>query len=160
MMIPGRFKNDLKTGPRSALRITRAYVSSLASVYNGRRNWNVAKHLARFAFDPIPDKPGCTEIRVYAGESKEPFFAARVSKATGFASFVPTIPINMKYSPMSMALVLPPLGSSEHAEVDGLVGTSRWTCEFDERELTFSLTMCITGRYHVRLQRYRQTRWA
>ena len=128
MMIPGRFKNDLKMGPRSALRITRAYVSTLASVYNGRRNWNVPKHLARFSFDPIPSKPGCTEIRVYTGDSQEPFFAARVSKATGLMSLVPTLPLNMKYSPMSMALVLTPLGSSEHPEVDGLVGTRSWTC--------------------------------
>lgn len=151
-MVPGAFKSPV--APPS-LRVTRIYVSSLASVYNGafpfiyvpwfsfsisqcrnvegRRNWNVPKHLARFTFTPSDTIKGGMEIRVFApthidGEqnttfNEKPFLAALVQPSM---LPIPALPLNLKYSPMSLVLVQPPLEESDSVEKDGLVGTKHW----------------------------------
>ncbi|KAF8309726.1 hypothetical protein DL93DRAFT_2085247 [Clavulina sp. PMI_390] len=135
IMCPGYFKNP--KGPDS-LRITRIYVSTLKSVWNGRRNWNIPKHLARFSFTPSTSIKGATEVRIYtpntisydaaAGQdtttwNETPFFAALLQPSR---LPIPAIPFNLKYSPLRLTLIQPPLESSESVETDGLAGTDKW----------------------------------
>jgi len=130
IIVPGAFKNPV--APPS-LRITRIYVSTLASVYNGRKNWNIPKHLAKFAFTPSETTSGGMEIRVYApthidGQqnttfNEKPFFAALVQPSM---LPIPALPLNLKYSPINLVLVQPPLEESDSVEKDGLVGAKRW----------------------------------
>ena len=102
----------------------------------GRRNWNVPKHLARFEFVPSPTNPKATEVRIYAplNEStpgapsddpiafaERPFFAALLTPGS-----LPAIPYNVKYSPFDLVLVQPPLEESPTAGLDGLVSASTW----------------------------------
>ena len=99
----------------------------------GRRNWNVPKHLAKFTFTPSETVTGGTEIRIYApthidGQQDtifnvKPFFAALVQPSM---LPIPALPLNLTYSPMSLVLVQPPLEQSDSVEKDGLVGTKRW----------------------------------
>src|ERR1700733_8388882 len=73
------------------------------------------------------------EIRVYApthidGEQNttfndKPFFATLVQPSM---LPIPALPLNLKYSPINLVLVQPPLEESHSVEEDGLVGTKRW----------------------------------
>jgi len=129
LLIPGAFKSPSGVQPKSAARITRIYVSTLASVVNGRRNWNIPKTLANFTFTPLKD--GSIDIKVFAPTSLDepgapkfadaPFFAATVKQ-----SWFPAIPLNLKYIPMSQVLVQPPLEGSSAPSQDGIVATDRW----------------------------------
>jgi hypothetical protein len=84
-------------------------------------------------FSPSETITGGVEMRVYApthidGEQnttfhKKPFFAALVRPSM---LPIPALPLNLKYSPMSLVLVQPPLEASDSVEKDGLVGTKRW----------------------------------
>ncbi|TFY73421.1 hypothetical protein EWM64_g10591, partial [Hericium alpestre] len=49
----------------TALRIGSMYVSANASVWNGRRNWNIPKHLARFEWTPSATDPNTQTLKVY-----------------------------------------------------------------------------------------------
>lgn len=131
---------------KPALRITRIYVSTFASVVNGRRNWNIPKHLARFAFQPVdPLKPsGPTRVSVFACTSTakpdatsfalEPFFSVVLTP-----SILPAFPLKTRYIPLDLRLVMPPLfdgTTGASAAGDELVGTERWA----------SLTPALAGR--------------
>jgi hypothetical protein len=117
---------------KAALRITRIYVSTLASTVNGRRNWNIPKRLARFAFDPVdPAKlSGPTRVSVFACLSNaasgspafapEPFFSVILTP-----SILPSFPLKSQYLPLDLRLVMPPL-DDETAAGHELVGTERW----------------------------------
>ncbi|KAI0317310.1 hypothetical protein OF83DRAFT_1121845 [Amylostereum chailletii] len=60
-------------------RITNIYVSTANSVWNGRRNWNIAKYLARFEFE---DTPEGSIMRVFHHErSPEPFSSSTKPQA-------------------------------------------------------------------------------
>ncbi|KAF8315726.1 hypothetical protein DL93DRAFT_2227364 [Clavulina sp. PMI_390] len=131
IMIPGSFKNP--KGPPS-LRVTRIYVSSMKSIWNGRRNWNIPKHLAHFTFTPSTTVKGGTEVRVYAPTNtpdgtdatiwcEKPFFAAVLAPSW---LPIPAIPMDLKYAPLRLTLIQPPLESSECVETDGLIGTDKW----------------------------------
>ena len=101
--------------PKKALRIARIYVSQRTTTYNGRMNWNIPKHLARFEFSaPVTKRgeapPEKQTVKVFApgteqGDGTAPFFACTFQPWR----WVPAIPFNMKYAPMSVRQVQPPI---------------------------------------------------
>ncbi|KAH7138483.1 hypothetical protein B0J11DRAFT_421942 [Dendryphion nanum] len=157
LLIPGNFSVPTPTSasttpptfslPRSALRITRIYVSTsnAATVYNGRRNWNIPKHHARFSFSAPQTLAGQSPpqemtVKVYApgsveGDGAEPFFGVRLRPWR----WVPAVPVKSKWLPVSTVHVQPPLAEGEKyavtkGKVDGevkeedvLVGTEKWS---------------------------------
>lgn len=130
MYIPGAFTTPSLPGGdgKSHLRLTRIYVSESnpATIYNGRVNWNVPKHPARFEFKGLSKLE--TGISVYppsagGGELAEapPFFSVVVCKA---GSFLPSIPFSSNVIPFDAKLVLPPLTASPSDPT--LAGTDSW----------------------------------
>ncbi|KAG7087665.1 hypothetical protein E1B28_013613 [Marasmius oreades] len=101
--IPGRWAYS---SGRSGLRITRIYVSSNASVYNGRRNWNIPKHLATFDWKNEDDGI-TTTVSVSSAESDNatPFFSVQLSPVTGP---IP-IEVNTTLTGPYLTLIQPPL---------------------------------------------------
>jgi hypothetical protein len=167
MLIPGNFSVPCPSAgplkiPKEALRIARIYVSQRTTTYNGRLNWNIPKHLARFSFSaPITpagaSPPQDLTVKVYAPDTEEgdgvhPFFACKLTPWR----WVPSVPVNMGWVPISMKHVQPPIpepvghiravaaelenqknGSTINAydispksEVAVAAGTDRW-CAFD-----------------------------
>ncbi|KZV87691.1 hypothetical protein EXIGLDRAFT_697317 [Exidia glandulosa HHB12029] len=123
---PGDFAAP--SGHRRA-RVTLLYVSTKESVYNGRRNWNVPKHLANFAFTPQED--GSTLIAVTLPSASQPFFAAVCQPTRFFPSR--GVPFNAAWIPSNLPLVQPPLraGPTDKPEE---VGTDEWkSTAFDLR---------------------------
>ncbi|KZV95934.1 hypothetical protein EXIGLDRAFT_643759 [Exidia glandulosa HHB12029] len=122
--VPGDFVSP--SGAPKA-RITRIYVSTAVSTYNGRKNWNVPKHLARFKF--TPQAGGRTLIEVFdfyePEETAAPFFAAVARPQR----FIPSLPFTTNWLKFGR-VPLPPLptGPSDHPEE---VGTEEW-CAFEQ----------------------------
>lgn len=69
LLVPGRYQ----FGDTTYYRISQIYVSSLDSVINGRRNWNVPKKLAVFQWSD-----NNTFVKIFLPESTEPFCTVRV----------------------------------------------------------------------------------
>ncbi|KAI9441519.1 hypothetical protein H4582DRAFT_2096889 [Lactarius indigo] len=74
----------------------------LASTWNGRKNWNIPKHLARFKF--VPSGPNTSTFEVSLPDAKNPFFTASLTD-----SCLPAIPISPRIITPFMGLVQPPL---------------------------------------------------
>ncbi|CAO2657943.1 Nn.00g072030.m01.CDS01 [Neocucurbitaria sp. VM-36] len=160
LLIPGTFtvprpSNGPPKLPKKALRIARIYVSQRTATYNGRLNWNIPKHLARFSFSAPPTLKGQSpplslDVEVFPpgtkdGDGASPFFACTLKPWR----WVPSVPVNSRWIPMSMVHVQPPIPESEDHRaavqdvVDGpeidaydvspkgemalCVGTDRWT---------------------------------
>ncbi|KAL3459646.1 hypothetical protein BJX64DRAFT_279031 [Aspergillus heterothallicus] len=111
ILIPGRAVNPHSN--KAELRISTIYVSTDASVWNGRRNWNIPKHRAVFDFKPVGNSD--LELRVYHPPDtpapfnpKVPFFSALLK-----GSALPQIPIP-RLAPI--ALSQPPLSKSRWPE--------------------------------------------
>ncbi|KAG9053131.1 hypothetical protein FS842_008627 [Serendipita sp. 407] len=129
LIVPGAFTSPKFDKDKENIRITRIYVSTLASLYNGRKNWNTAKHLAKFEF---MKGPSGTVIRVFplvplspedtTTFSDQPCFAASVT-----LSWMPAIPYDTRITPFTLDIVQPPIEASPQAEINGLVGTDHWT---------------------------------
>ncbi|EAT81211.1 hypothetical protein HBH56_132940 [Parastagonospora nodorum] len=159
ILVPGNFTiPPPSSGPpkiaKRSLRIARIYVSQRTTTYNGRLNWNIPKHLARFSFSAPPatntSLPQTLDVRVFPpnstdGDGTKPFFSCTLTPWR----WVPAIPVNMAYVPMSMVLTQPPCPQaagqraavesemllespinpndiSEKNEEAVLVGTERW----------------------------------
>lgn len=120
MLIPGNFRvphpsADAPRIPKKALRIARIYVSQRTTVYNGRLNWNIPKHLARFSFSaPVTPAgappPHQLTVKVFPpgtedGDGVHPFFACRLTPWR----WVPPVPVNMSWVPINMKHVQPPI---------------------------------------------------
>ncbi|KAI9511454.1 hypothetical protein F5148DRAFT_1170605 [Russula earlei] len=105
------FRNPYEKGTSG--RITNIYVSSRGSVWNGRRNWNIPKHLARFEFTPTGSKS--STIKVFLPDAEKPFFAATVTD-----SYIPGIPIPARLLNPLMRIVQPPLlaGSPQDIQIE------------------------------------------
>ncbi|TFY70562.1 hypothetical protein EVG20_g2433, partial [Dentipellis fragilis] len=114
MYIGGKFENPVEGKGVEAARITNIYVSTNASVWNGRRNWNIPKHLARFEWTPRSGDPYTTTLKVYHHDgvppplsADEPFFVATLTR-----SRLPAVPANtarIPFASRSLRLVQPPL---------------------------------------------------
>ncbi|KAH9810601.1 hypothetical protein DFH28DRAFT_902754 [Melampsora americana] len=139
MIVPGEFSLPKDLGASSLPKITRVYVSSLQSVYNGRTHWNVPKNLAHFEF--ISEPSGSVTIEIYALESytfASPRKGAEVSFQPTFAPnpfFSATfhlcgpetlrIPMRASLLPgVCTTLAQPPLKEGDVSL--GYVGTSTW----------------------------------
>jgi len=129
MYTPGAFTTPPIPGGdgKPHLRLTRIYVSESnpETIYNGRINWNVPKHPARFEFKEISNSE--TRISVFPPGGSEaepadaPFFSTIISKA---GSFLPSIPLSSSVIPVDVKLVLPPLPASPSNPA--LAGTDSW----------------------------------
>ncbi|KAI4689155.1 hypothetical protein J4E81_007872 [Alternaria sp. BMP 2799] len=128
LLVPGNFTVPQPTNtpsgqphikiPKKAQRISRIYVSQRTTTYNGRLNWNIPKQLARFSFSAPPTPPGASPpstltVQVFPPGTKEgdggaPFFACTLKPW----QWVPPMPLNTKYLPLSMAAAQPPLPSA------------------------------------------------
>ncbi|KAJ5724014.1 hypothetical protein N7488_002049 [Penicillium malachiteum] len=87
ILVPGKAVNP-HTG-KADMRISAIFVSTDASVWNGRRNWNIPKHRAIFKFTPVGTSSSDIELRVYYPEDSPapldptvPFFTARLKSST------------------------------------------------------------------------------
>ncbi|GAB1521184.1 hypothetical protein RhiTH_004275 [Rhizoctonia solani] len=127
LYVPGQMNYKIGGSSMSGLSITRIYVSSFASVVNGRRNWNIPKHLAKFEFTPeTPSDPlSPTVISVYPSLSDsptpdfspDPIFRTRVVPSR----YLPKFPLNLSRIPRAILdarLIQPPLTDP--------VGTEKW----------------------------------
>ncbi|PWN34563.1 uncharacterized protein FA14DRAFT_31742 [Meira miltonrushii] len=114
--VAGSFQS--KDSGTSGLRITNIYVSTHDSVWNGRRNWNIPKHVAKFEWSH-PFRARTTEpqtVKIFhpslatatnlpsAVDDQKPFFSATFTQS----KYLPYLPINTKYFP-SLPLIQPPL---------------------------------------------------
>ncbi|KAH7031516.1 uncharacterized protein B0I36DRAFT_363198 [Microdochium trichocladiopsis] len=137
IIIPGLYSNPGDTGLRK-FRISRIYVSHKYTTWNGRRNWNIPKHIARFDWSSHAD--GTESVKIYphdttsllneeAGPSELPFFQGtftlppivglvRVPLSTAITTYLDGIGLDV------LKLSSPPLpqGNGKYGE---LVGTSR-----------------------------------
>ncbi|KAI1172023.1 hypothetical protein F4777DRAFT_23097 [Nemania sp. FL0916] len=126
------------------LRVPRIYVSQKYTCWNGRANWNIPKHLARFEWDESAE--GKTSVRVYPHDTarasgnnygtfpgsspgEKPFFQATFQPMR----WAPSFPLSfswMKYVGIDASLVQPPLPDgrqSNNSQIgEELIGTSRW----------------------------------
>lgn len=120
MLIPGNFgvpasPNAPVKVPKKALRIARIYVSQRTTTYNGRLNWNIPKHLARFYFSAPSTLHGASPpadltVKVFPpgtedGDGVQPFFACKLTPWR----WVPSVPVNMGWAPISMVHAQPPI---------------------------------------------------
>lgn len=136
---------------RRNLRVSRVYVSSKASVFNGRNSmyhgevrhpsyhnessllstdWNIPKHLARFDWKCLAD--GTMQVHVFPHDTGLDGTEAEASSTPLFkAAFktlplVPAFPLSTswaKYLGLDLNLVQPPVPQGTSREV---VGTDRW----------------------------------
>ncbi|KAI0318566.1 hypothetical protein OF83DRAFT_932479 [Amylostereum chailletii] len=120
---PGKFKNPVTE--EVSWRLTTLYVSTPASVWNGRRNWNIAKHLARFEFETVGSKG--TIVRVFHPEgcpaplsSDKPFFSAFLTD-----SRLPALPVHPALVRPFVRFIQPPLlrGKYPESEPSPVIGT-------------------------------------
>ena len=84
-------------------------------MYNGRINWNIPKHLARFEFSHPATPAGSSPpesltMKVFpagstAGDGKGPFFHATLRPWR----WVPSVPVSTKWMPLSTFMVQPPV---------------------------------------------------
>ncbi|KAK3335860.1 hypothetical protein B0T19DRAFT_407734 [Cercophora scortea] len=147
ILAPGLFAypfedKDGKKTTKTARRITRIYVSQKHTCWNGRTNWNIPKHLARFEWTENQD--GSTHIKVFPHDEPGPGQPYDATEARPCASpffqctikpmkYLPSFPLStnvMKLTGINMAMVHPPVpqGAGSAGE---LAGTDRW-CEIDD----------------------------
>ncbi|KIW06817.1 uncharacterized protein PV09_02497 [Verruconis gallopava] len=116
---------------RKQLRATRFYVSQRETTYNGRKNWNIPKQLARFEFSAPPASetnkvPKELQVKVfpYGSDSKTPpFFSCTLSPL----QILPGLPATTKLLPKKPYLVQPPVGQGKGKGEDPLLyETDRW----------------------------------
>jgi hypothetical protein len=139
MIIPGNFTvpqpaNGPPKIPKKALRIARIYVSQRTTAYNGRLNWNIAKHLARFEFSAPPTEggqppPESLSVKIFPAGTKEgdginPFFSCTLKPWR----WVPSVPVSTKWLPLSTTQAQPPIPEAtgfKAAAEDETKGTSK-----------------------------------
>ncbi|KZV61452.1 hypothetical protein PENSPDRAFT_759427 [Peniophora sp. CONT] len=124
ILIPGAFTNP-HTGKRD-LRITNIYVSTDKSAFNGRSNWNIGKHIARFEFSPRPGHARDEIVKVFHPDDSPlasplapaPFFTAVLTN-----SRIPALPVPFNISPFT--IVQPPLLPPRYEEgaMPSIIGT-------------------------------------
>ncbi|EFQ33835.1 hypothetical protein CGRA01v4_10724 [Colletotrichum graminicola] len=113
-------------------RITRIYVSQKYTCWNGRKNWNIPKHLA--AFDWKKNADGSTSVKVFphdtSGDVKEASASATPLFQATFKTvpYVPSFPLSLsifKYVGVDPTLVQPPLPEGDGSQCE-LPGTDQW----------------------------------
>jgi len=134
VLIPGKFEYEVEQGgpKRRNFRVTRIYVSQKETCYNGRKNWSIPKHLARFEFKTFPT--GSTEINVYPHDTSGDITEARAAKTPFFSAvfkpsqYIPNFPLSWgfaAYVGIDVTLVQPPLPKGNGSQGE-LPGTEKW----------------------------------
>jgi hypothetical protein len=151
LLIPGTFSVPQPSKgppeiPRYAQRVSRIYVSQRTTAYNGRLNWNIPKHLARFVFSSPPHWGSATPLTVQVfppgtvqGDGAPPFFACTLTPWT----WVPALPINTRYFPKTLVIAQPPIPESANhraAAEEALAGPSIDPYDLDPRK---ELSICV-----------------
>ncbi|PHH89506.1 hypothetical protein CDD83_5878 [Cordyceps sp. RAO-2017] len=136
IIMPGNYDWERQVGEQHIRgrnpKITRIYVSQERTCYNGRRNWNIPKHLAKF--DWAQNQDGSVSVQVYpydtTGDVQEsfpsstPFFQATLAPV----GFLPSFPFSTKwadYIGFNTSLVMPPLPQGRGSRNE-LPGTDHW----------------------------------
>ena len=88
LLIPGKFKHEGK----KLNTISKIYVSTMASVENGKRNWGIPKELADFSFQSTD--PHTEKVSIFSGENA----IAEFTLKSGKLSF----PVNTKFFPFPL----------------------------------------------------------
>ncbi|KAI0295297.1 hypothetical protein BC826DRAFT_1009326 [Russula brevipes] len=112
IMVADGFSNPYQKGASG--RITNIYVSTRESVWNGRTNWNIPKHLASFEF--VGTGPKTSTFKAFLPGEENPFFAASITD-----SYIPAVPIPSFLLNPFMRIVQPPLLAGEPEDLQ--VGT-------------------------------------
>lgn len=128
LIVPGKFSHTTNDNGvlvnKKNLRVSRIYVSQKESCYNGRKNWNIPKELARFEF--AESTPGRMSVKVFptSTTSSSPFFSA-IFQAVPYSPCVPLSMNWMKYFRLDISLVQPPLsrGNGRQGETPS---TDKW----------------------------------
>lgn len=136
-LLPGDFA--MPRAKESNMRITRIYVSQKDTCYNGRKNWNIPKHLARFEFKSLAESSSKSSsghpqppivISVYSPNTSglaqnKPFFTTTLQPL----AYLPrsySFPFNSTwatYFGFGSHLLQPPLPSGDTLEE---CGTDKW----------------------------------
>lgn len=160
IIVPGSY--TLPGTQKQFARISRIYVSTERSVYNGtcvvqlkkmdhppsirtgRKNWNIPKHLARFKFTPGPSNS--TKIEVFAPEPSvaDAFFSTISTPAPWFPSF----PFRASWIPQDTTLVQPPLPTVADDRILPVEGEDRATLT-GGREEWISILCSMSGKMRV-----------
>jgi len=114
--VPGRWKY---TDGTKGFRITRIYVSTKASTYNGRKNWNIPKQVASFDYHKEPS--GIWSLSVSTPGSETPFFKVTVHPIPLVSAV--SFPIGSGILGQFTNIVQPPLPKGESEEE---AETSKW----------------------------------
>lgn len=94
LFLPGR----VKSGRKKLYTISKAYVSTEASVTNGRANWGIPKELAKFTFTRTGDKVENIQVTTMDGK---PIIDITV-KTSGIVPF----PLNSWFKPFKLTQVM------------------------------------------------------
>lgn len=145
--VPGQFETP---GGNNHLRITNIYVSSEASIYNGRvflfyiffrilkfdqgrRIWNIPKHLATFSFTQLPPQKNRSEPKrvhikvsqphIDGSKPNPPFFSA-ICTLNPYR-YIPSFPLNTDYIPfVNFTSTQPPLPGLQESYSE--ISTNQW----------------------------------
>ncbi|KAI8944686.1 hypothetical protein F4801DRAFT_193319 [Xylaria longipes] len=136
IICPGFFNYETEKDGRRKVkknaRISCIYVSQKYSCWNGRANWNIPKHLARFEWDDLDG--GATGVRVYPHDTTGDSSESRPNNAPLFQAtfkpmrWAPSFPFSLswlQYLGLDPSLVQPPLPAGEGSQGE-LPGTDRW----------------------------------
>ncbi|KAL8673677.1 MAG: hypothetical protein Q9168_001892 [Polycauliona sp. 1 TL-2023] len=123
ILSPGNF--EVPGGHGSHPRITRIYVSQRDTTFNGRKNWNIPKHIARFKYIGDFSSPPFT-VQLFPEDLaiETPFFTASLQHL-GF--WTPTFPFStsvLRWLGVPNSMVQPPLPEGDPKEL--LCGTNAW----------------------------------
>ncbi|KAI9759298.1 MAG: hypothetical protein M4579_002427 [Chaenotheca gracillima] len=132
LIVPGTF--DVPGTKDKNNRITRIYVSQKKTCYNaniqGRKNWGIPKHLARFVFTTPPtisNSPKVLKVEVFPPDpaAEKPFLTATFQQMR----YLPGVPLStniMPYIGLDVRMSQPPLPASLNPSEGELVGSDHW----------------------------------
>ncbi|KAI1429976.1 hypothetical protein F5Y12DRAFT_709522 [Xylaria sp. FL1777] len=136
IVCPGSFKyeveEDGKRKTKKNVRISRIYVSQKYTCWNGRTNWNIPKHLARFEWEDLDG--GAVRVQVYPHDTTGDISEPRPCNIPLFQAtftpipWAPSFPFSfswLRYLGLEACLVHPPLPAGKGSQGE-LPGTHRW----------------------------------
>ncbi|KAI0391593.1 hypothetical protein F5Y17DRAFT_440000 [Xylariaceae sp. FL0594] len=134
LIVPGYFKNQRDGETLKRVRVSRIYVSQKYTAWNGRINWNIPKHLARF--DWTDNGAGVTTVKVYpydttgdvaeSAPAPKPWFQMKFSDTVTGLVNIPFTTDLYKYIGINATLVQPPLPGNTLAAYDELPASDHW----------------------------------
>ncbi|KAK7551513.1 hypothetical protein IWX49DRAFT_287090 [Phyllosticta citricarpa] len=134
LLVPGFWKyKDAEGEQQENVRVSRIYVSQKYTCNNGRLNWDIPKHLARF--DWTDNEDGSTTVKIFPYDTEGDAAEYKPAAKPWFqTTFMPTLVKNFPFSTdldgwlgVDTTLVQPPLpagpGNGSYGE---LPGTDYW----------------------------------